>query len=206
MENNELSTQSATAPTLSKEQQLAGLTCLQKAVKAKVDELREDVTTDMLNKYEEEGSDRRIVRHNKEKLGTISLRKSKAKYAVTDEPEFEEYLKENGYAFVKRQIHECYISELIESLYAICESGKALEPSDFEFAIYEEVTPTKDFDKAVQPLDDGCMNKITGEMIPGIVAREEEVLGITVKTEDPLHVIHALTAGHSDQMQALLGE
>ena len=191
--------------SLTTTQKVVALTALQKAVKAKLDDLRHDLTEEMVDQYWTDESDRRVARVGSSKIGTVALRRSTQQYTVTDYLAFEEYLKANNYATVEMCVYENFQKSLFDILLEVVENGNPLKVDDFAFAFYEKVTPTKQFELIVRPVVDVCINKVTGETIAGIKPKREEIVGITVKTEKPLDVISALVTNRSDPLQKMLG-
>ena len=201
------SNQTENGGSLTKTQQVVALTAMQKGIKDRITELRESITGEMVEQYfDNDGADRRIARIGDAKVGSVSLRRSTDKYEITDVDKFEQYLKNNNYAEVAPTIQPYKVYELLEKLKSVVKQNRPLHTGDFECFFDEEIKPTKQFETIVRPLVNDCMDKLTGEIIPGIKPKKEEIIGITVKTEKPVDVVNALVSGCDNPLQNLLGD
>jgi hypothetical protein len=187
-------------------QQLGALTSLNKAIKNKLDELRETTQAEMVEDYIYKGSDRREVRIAGETIGKVSLRKSKQVYKIVDKEAFLNYLLENMLAYKKYSIFAGY-ENLIYELLEKASNGEDFGGATFRNYFYMETVPVKNYDKNFKVVGDVVINSETGEMVAGVEPSQGEVTGIMVKIDaTPLHIIELAQTQTGDALAGLLSD
>lgn len=194
------------ARTIGAQQQLVALSSLQKAVKEKIDTLRQEVEVDMLLDYRKTGSDRRAVKIGNEKVGTVSLRKSKKPYKVVDREAFYDYLLENDLAEKWHTLLQGYEQKVYELLERAA-NGEDIADEHFRNYFLMEIKPVDKFDTSFKVIGDLVINSETGEAVAGVEPCDDEVAGIMVKaTATPLQIIELTQSVTGNALAGLLGD
>lgn len=180
-------------------EQLALITAMAKALKAKSDEIRKRVDNEMLSAYMVDGTDRKTLRIGKTPVGTISVKKSKDTYWVGDRYAFNTYIKDNGCGAVHYEV-DPYQSEVLRR--KLIEEG-----IEWEQYFTLEAEPSKDFIKRLTPSGDVMVDTGTGEIVPGIHPKEDTACGTIVRDCKPEVVLPlALSISNSTINNLLVGE
>lgn len=175
-------------------EQLAVLTALQKAVKAKLDEVRTEADTSMLDAYEEDGVVKKTLKVGGTKVGDYIVVLTSDDWAVTDEAALQEFALTYGFAGQELQIKpEC-----------MAQAVKLIEELD-PFMLQEVVTINGDWKKFLTNTGGVATFLDSGEVVPGVQAMPPRVKCTQVrgcKPEDVVPLVRQL--GGVDQL--LLGE
>jgi hypothetical protein len=158
-------------------QRLVALTALQKAVKEEVDRLRAEVEDDMRSDYEDEGTTKKLVRLNGEKVGTVTLAMSKERYEIDDPAAFEEFALEYGLGSVVTVVNPARMHEVVELVRAYA------HPEDLDELLSEEVVYDKDWQKGCEWRGGKVMYMDSPMEVPGVRHVPEEPKNLTVRTE-----------------------
>lgn len=175
------------------------LTSMQKAVKVKLDEVRADIDEEMIKQYVEDGTDRKSLKLGNVKVGTISIRMSKAGYQVTDREIFENYLLGAGYANKRYEIKPN----------ASAEVKKILEDNGIDWHKYFDlhIEPTEALEKDLSIVGDCVVNTKTGEVVDGVAPMPERPIGTTIRGCKPEEVLPiALSMPRESISNLLMGE
>lgn len=175
------------------------LTSMQKAVKAKLDEVRADIDEEMVKQYVEDGTDRKSLKLGNVKVGTISIRMSKAGYQVTDREIFENYLLGAGYANKRYEIKP----------FCQAEVKKTLEDNGIDWHKYFDlhIEPTEALEKDLSIVGDCVVNTKTGEVVDGVAPMPERPIGTTIRGCKPEEVLPiALSMPRESINNLLMGE
>ena len=175
-------------------EQLAVLTAIQKAVKAKLDEVRAEADADMLVAFEDDGVTKKALKLGGVKVGDYIVVLASDDFIITDADAFNDFALTYGFANQKMSIKPECMEQAI----------KIIEEMD-PFLLTEEVKPDSNWKKLLNNsagtatyLDSGV--PVSGVMVTGGGVKCTQVRGC--KPEDVVPRIREL--GGIDQL--LLGE
>jgi hypothetical protein len=138
-------------------EQLAMLTALQKAVKAKLDEIRAEADATMLESYEDDGVVKKALKVGGVKVGDYIVVLTADDWAVTDAEALEDFALTYGFATSKLAIKpECMDAAV-----------KLIEATD-PFMLCETVSLNKDWKNYITNTAGTPTFLDSGEMVPGI--------------------------------------
>lgn len=164
------------AQALKAAQQLAVLTAVQKMVKAKLDELREQVDEQMRDRFEEDGIDRQRLVLDGEEVGKVSLKVADEGWEVTDRDEFFNWLFDNGQLDETHTVKKGCEEEVFQRLSSY----------PWLFDLHEE--PKKDFTRTFEKLGDSVIVSGTDVIVPGVAPCKAKPKGIMVTGCKPQQV------------------
>ena len=164
------------AQALKPAQQLAVLTAVQKMVKAKLDELRDQVNEQMIDRFEEDGIDRQRLVLDGEEVGKISLKVKDEGWEVTDQDEFFNWLFDNGQLNETHTVKKGCEEEVFQRLSAY----------PWLFDLHEE--PKKEFTRTFEKLGDSVIVSGTDVIVPGVAPCKAKAAGIMVTGCKPQQV------------------
>lgn len=164
------------AQALKAAQQLAVLTAVQKMVKAKLDELREQVDEQMRDRFEEDGIDRQRLMLDGEEVGKVLLKVADEGWEVTDRDEFFNWLFDNGQLDETHTVKKGCEEEVFQRLSSY----------PWLFDLHEE--PKKDFTRTFEKLGDSVVVSGTDVIVPGVAPCKAKPKGIMVTGCKPQQV------------------
>ena len=164
------------AQEMTKVQQLGVLTALQKMVKAKADQLREQVYDDMADAYSlGDGGDKYVVLDG-EQVGKVTLKVDKTGWEVTDPIEFEAFMVDNGQMEERWTLKPEYMVEAMARL------------KDYPWMLDCEMKPKDDFTKLFERCGDSVEVAGTNAIVPGVAPCKAKPKGIMVTGCKPQQV------------------
>ena len=153
----------------------------------------------MLSAYMVDGTDRKILRLGKTPVGTISVKKSKDTYWVSDTSAFNNYIKTNDCGRWRYEVNTYQSDALRQKL---IEAG-----IEWEQYFDLKAEPDKDFMKRLTPSEDVMVDTVTGEIVPGIHPKADTACGTIVRDCKPEVVLPlALSISNSTINNLLVGE
>lgn len=165
------------AEEMTKVQQLGVLTALQKMVKAKADQLREQVYDDMADAYSlGEGTERKGVVLDGDEVGKVTLRVDKTGWEVTDPIEFEAFMNDNGQMEERWTLKPEYVVEARARL------------KEYPWMFDCELKPKEEFTKLFEKCGDAVIVAGTDAVVPGVAPCKAKPMGITVTGCKPQQV------------------
>lgn len=168
---------------LSVTEQVAVLTALQKAVKAKLDEVRDEADSCLLAAYEEDGVVKKALKVGGVKVGDYIVVLTTDDWAVTDASAFEEFALAYGFASVESVIRpECMAAAV-----------KLLREAEPEL-LCEEVKLSPEWRKLLTNAGGIVTFLDSGEVVPGVVALPPRVKCTQVRGCKPEDVLPRLRA------------
>lgn len=179
---------------LSINEELAVLTALQKAVKARLDDVRAQADASMLDSYEEDGVVKKALKLGGVKIGDYLVVLTADDWAVTNAAALEDFALTYGFAKQELSIKpECMASAV-----------KLIESTD-PFMLQETVTLNRDWKNYITNTGGTPTFLDSGEIVPGIEALPPRVKCTQVRGCKPEDVVPRIAAlGGVDQL--LLGE
>lgn len=184
--------------------QAVALSAIDKVVKAKLAEVRQDITDEMIEAFYEDGSDRKRAMLGGVNIGTVTLRNSKPGYKIVDKQAFEDYLRATPGA-CNREATCLNATEAYEMCLQAFMSQRVLKPSEFESKFIVVYKPTAAFEKLLENVDDVVVNSATGEVVPGIEPKPSEIIGVTIKPDKVKNVWRTLSLYSKKDIGNLLG-
>lgn len=179
---------------LSLTEQLAVLTALQKAVKAKLDEVRTLADVSLLDSYESDGVVKKALKVGGIKVGDFMVVLTADDFAVVDAAAFEDFALSYGFASVSSVIRPERMADAVAVLEEVAPE-----------VLCEEVTLQGDWKKLLTNTGGVATFLDSGEPVLGVVVIPSRVKCTQVrgcKPEDVVPVVRAL--GGIDAL--LLGE
>ena len=172
------------------------LTAMQKAVKTRLDDVRADVDEEMIKQYQADGTDRKSLKLGNNKVGTISIRMSKAGYQITDREIFENYLLGAGYSSKRYEIKS----------FCQAEVKKILEDNGIDWHRYFDlhIEPTEALEKDLSIVGDCVVNTKTGEVVDGVEPMPERPIGTTIRGCKPEEVLPIALSMPAESINNLL--
>lgn len=173
-------------------EKLAVLTAVEKGVKERIKEVREDADEEFRTLMESEGVDRCALMAAGANVGTMTAAYEKEGFEIDDRAAFEEWALCNGLASVKRSISPLYM-----------EAALNIVARELPEAIREDTVLADDWEKAMDTVGDAVVAYGTTSVVPGVAFRPKAYKGTIVrgcKPEDVLPLLRQLPGG----MDALL--
>lgn len=179
---------------MSSTQDLAVITALDKAVKARAKEVRAEADEGLMSIYEDMGVEKVELRVGDAPVGTLQVTYASEGYEVTDMGAFAEFGLANGMAVERKSIKPEYMDTAVKII-------EAKLPE----AIETTIEPVKDLGKMLDNVGDDIVAYGTSEVVPGVSWRPKRAKGTMVRGCDPAEVIPLLQALPGGVDQLLLG-
>ena len=177
-------------------EQVAVLTAIQKFVKERLDDLREEADEEIFDLYEKEGSEKVALILDGHKVGEYGINFTKEGYQVTDSASLLSFLEDYGLTFTRKKINENKLDELV----------LFLEDEAPEYLV-EMTEPTPNWDKCIEYVGKKCMYLDSGIEIPGISYVDRKIKNTVVRGCKPEEVLPiARQLGGVDQLLLGSGE
>lgn len=164
-------------------QESAVLTAIEKMVKARLGERRQDADAAMVELYESTGADRMKIKLGDDEIGTLTLTFSKDAYEVTDAEAFHDFMLAQGLASINKEIRPEFMLEAIKRI-----------EDETPGAIRETVVVSKDASKLMKRAGDSFVLEGTEAIIPGIAPKPPEIKDTRLTGCEPEKVVSAMSA------------
>ena len=175
-------------------EELAVLTALQKAVKARLDEVRAEADDGM-----GDGIEKRTLSVGGTKVGEIAETFAKEGWDVSDRDAFESFALDYGFAHVERRIAPDWMETCVKALES-CFDADVLDD-----AIEERVVLDGDWEKRIEKVGDAPCYLDSGAVVPGLEWRPKRHKGTRVTGCDPAEVVPLLRSLPGGVERALIG-
>lgn len=180
-------------------EEMAVITAMEKALKRKKEEVREQLDGEFWRYFEDAGVEKMALNLGEVKVGEICITYASDAYIITDPETFNEFALDYGIATERKTIAPDMMDSCIKALESV------FEPDVLEQAIKTEIVPTGDWEKRMNHVGDTVTYMDSNMVVPGVEYMPKRPKNTVVrgcKPEDVLPIAMQLPGGID---QLLLG-